>query len=559
MNDDRPEAGHNEAHPSSHLAEAANGKKPWLNAVIAAATAFTLVITSMVFFLGSTRSNPAQADSVIDGQNTTDPEPLAAEPAPDVSPAGTEPAVVGSLSDIKNVAFILADDLDWALFEQIPRLSALKDEGMTFTNHTVTDSLCCPSRVSIMRGQYIHNHKVISNIEETGGGWPTFRDRKQEKDCLPVWLSNSGVTTALFGKYLNDFPSKPSETTYVPPGWDQWGVPISRGDSYTGYNYVLNDNGKLKRYGNQPTDFLNDVITDKATDFIGSAKSPFFLELSTYSPHKPAPVAQRNRFKQSNTVVPRTPNYNAFGVDEPKWMRDKKKLSPRVLAKADQQWRKRARSAESVADSVDAVMNKLKETGHDKDTLLVVTTDNGYHMVERRMFKGKRTPFASDTVVPMIVIGPGVPAGVTVNEMTSTIDLAPTFTDILGARSPNWVDGRSVTGFFDDGIAPENWRNAALSESLGISTPEDPDYQKNAPPQFFALRTPQWLYVEYADGSRTLYNRETDPYEARNVIKTTDPLFVKSLSRQLKQLSTCSGDTCRVADTVDTPMVPLTN
>ena len=527
---------------------------PLINKLVAVGTALILIAVGAAFFVASVRSTPAAADAATEPTTSTD--PLIE------GQVGSEKTVVnaeGDLADVKNVAFILADDLDWNLFNQVPRLAALPEQGMTFMNQTVTDSLCCPSRVSIMRAQYIHNHKVISNIEKTGGGWPTFRDRKEEQDCLPVWLDNAGVTTALFGKYLNDFPSQPSEATYIPPGWDQWGVPISRGDSYTGYNYTMNDNGTLVRYGNKPTDFLNDVITDKATNFIETAESPFFLELSTYSPHKPAPVATRNALKHGGTVAPRNPAYNTYGVDEPKWMKDKKPLNATQLANADKQWRKRAQSAESVADSVDAIMAKLKETGHDKDTLVVITTDNGYHMAERRMFKGKRTPYASDTVIPMIVIGPGVPAGVTVNEMSSTIDLGPTFTEILGTTAPNWVDGRSLVGFFAQGETPEGWRKAVLSESLGISTPDDPDFQKNAPPQFFALRSEKWLYVEYVDGSRTLYDRENDPYEMVNIVKTADPLLLRSLSAQLTQLSTCSGDTCRTSDSIAVPVATIAN
>ncbi len=520
----------------------------WLNTVVAVGTTLTLVVTGAVFFVGSTRSTPAQADSMVDpsGSSSSLENPLTEVAADDVD---TGP----SLSDVKNVVFILADDLDWNLFNQLPRMVALRDQGMTFTNHTVTDSLCCPSRVSILRGQYIHNHKVISNISETGGGWPTFRKRGEEKDCLPVWLSNAGVTTALYGKYLNDYPEKRSQATYVPPGWDEWAVPISRGDSYTGYNYVLNENGKLKPFGKEPQDFLNDVITNKAANFIRTAQEPFFLELSTYSPHRPAPVARRNLNKQGGAIAPRTPLYNTYGIDEPAWLSGTRLLNAKQLANVDKQWRKRAKSAESVADSVQALMAMLKATGKDKNTLVVVTADNGYHMGERRMFKGKRTPYASDTVVPMIVIGPGVPAGATVNEMTSTIDLAPTFSEVLGTSAPNWVDGRSIMGFLPAGETPSNWRDAALSESLGISTPDDPDYQKNAPPQFFALRTPKWLYVEYVDGSRTLYNRENDPFEMVNLIKSADPLLVASLSAQLMQLSTCSGDTCRVADSIQLP------
>ena len=528
----------------------ASTKHVLINKLVAAATGLILMAVGVVFFVGSVRSAPAQAESVTELATASDP---VVEERVETQETAVDP--VGSLADAKNVVFVLADDLDWSLFNQVPRLAALKEKGITFMNHTVTDSLCCPSRVSIMRGQYIHNHKVISNIKETGGGWPTFRDRKEASDCLPVWLDNAGVTTALFGKYLNDFPSKPAEAKYIPPGWDQWAVPISRGDSYTGYNYTLNDSGTLVRYGNKTSDFLNDVITEKATKFIETAEQPFFLELSTYSPHKPAPVATRHALKQGGTLAPRSPTYNSYGVDEPKWMKDYKPLNATQLASADKRWRKRARSAESVADSVEAILAKLKETERDKDTLVVVTSDNGYHMAERRMFTGKRTPYASDTVVPMIVIGPGVPAGITVNAMTSTVDLGPTFAQMLGATAPRWVDGRSLVDFFSTGQTPEGWRNAVLSESLGISTPNDPDYQKNAPPQYFALRSEKWLYVEYVDDSKTLYDRENDPYEMVNLIRTANPLLIARLSAQLKKLSTCSGESCRTADSVAIPNV----
>jgi arylsulfatase A-like enzyme len=175
------------------------------------------------------------------------------------------------------------------------------------------------------------------------------------------------------------------------------------------------------------------------------------------------------------------------------------------------------------------------------------------------MFKGKRTPYASDTVVPMIVMGPGVPMGVSVDAMTSATDLGPTFAQILGATAPNWVDGRSLVGFLSRGETPQGWRNAALSESLGISTPADPDYQKNAPPQFFALRSEKWLYVEYADGSKTLYDRESDPFEMVNLVKTADPLLLASLSEQLKQLKVCSGASCRTADSITIPLATVSN
>jgi arylsulfatase A-like enzyme len=316
---------------------------------------------------------------------------------------------------------------------------------------------------------------------------------------------------------------------------------------------VLNSNGRLVRYGKKPTDFLNDVITAKATDFIRTARDGFFVTLSTYNPHKPAPVATRNKATHQATVAPRTPNYNQFGANEPSWLRTVPAIPAWKQARLDKLWRQRAQSAESVADSVDAVLATLEETGRADDTLVVVTSDNGYHVGTHRLTKGKRTAFREDTVVPMIVIGPGVTPGARIDAMTSTIDLAPTFTDLLGAQAPAWVDGRSLTDMIATGQVPPTWRQATVSESLGTSGPGDPDYQPQAPPQYTSLRTPDWLFVVYRDGERELYDRKADPFEMTNIIATADTRLVASLYSQLQALRVCEGDSCRTADAIVMP------
>lgn len=491
------------------------------------------------------------ADAAVLVATPTTPAGDPASSAPATTPvAEGDASTTGSLDDVTNVVLVLADDMDWNLFDQVPRLAALEAKGMTFTNHTVADSLCCPSRTSILRGQYIHNHRVVSNVSKSGGGWPTFRDRGLEDDCLSTWLQSAGVTTALFGKFLNQYPTTPRSARYVPPGWDTWGVPTSRGDSYTGYDYTLNDNGRLVRYGKKPSDFLNDVLTVKATEFIRATPDPFFLMLSTYNPHSPSPVAERNKGSHFATVAPRTPNFNHVGTNEPSWLKDVPILSPWRQEHLDRVWRQRAQSAESVADSVDAVMTTLAETGHADDTLVIVTSDNGYHVGAHRMTKGKRTAFREDTVVPMIAIGPGITPGSSVDAMSASIDLAPTFTSLLDAQAPTWVDGRSLTDMLATGEVPASWRQATISESLGTSSPGDPDYQPEAPPQFTALRTPDWLFVVYRDGERELYDLRADPYETNNVISTASTTLVAGLYSQLQAMRSCAGETCRQADAI---------
>lgn len=535
-----------------------------LSAVTAALTA--VAVLAGIVLLASV-SSPSAAQTATTSPTGASPEatPIAlatpstpsadgsASPAPAATDAATTTAAagIGALPGIRNVVLILADDLDWELFNQVPRLAALQDQGMTFTNHTVTDSLCCPSRTSILRSQYLHNHHVVSNLAVSGGGWPTFQSLGEADDCLPVWLSNAGVTTGLVGKFLNDYPATPKDARYVPPGWSDWVVPVSRGDTYTGYDYVLNDNGKLRTYGSKPSDFLNDVLTTKATDFLRTAPDGFFLELATYNPHKPAPVAERYKDTHAATVAPRSASYNAYGTNEPSWLKALKPIPAWRLEKLDDLWRQRAQSAESVADSVDAVRSTLEATGHADDTLIIVTSDNGYHVASHRMLKGKRTAFQEDTVVPMVVLGPGVTPGSRVDAMTSTIDLGPTITEAMGTSAPTWVDGRSLTGIIaSGGQVPPTWRNAVLSESLGKSGPSDPDYQKDAPPQFAALRSQDYLFVVYRNGERELYDLQTDPDEMHNIVSTAAPELVAGLYSQLQALRACAGDTCRTADSI---------
>ncbi len=134
-----------------------------------------------------------------------------------------------------NIVLMLADDLQH--LPQTRRL--LVEEGLTFSNAFVTHSLCCPSRASILRGQYTHNHQVLTNVRPDGG-FERFRDQGHEDSTVATWLQGGGYQTALLGKYLNGYPG--DDETYMPTGWDEWYAKLT-GDDY--YGYDLNDNGTI--------------------------------------------------------------------------------------------------------------------------------------------------------------------------------------------------------------------------------------------------------------------------------------------------------------------------
>jgi len=457
-------------------------------------------------------------------------------------------APVDLSSTIANVVLVLADDMDWKLWREVPRLAALQTEGTTFTNYVVSESLCCPSRATIFRGQYVHNHGVVSNSVETGGGWPTFRDRGYPTDCLPVWLQRSGVQTGLIGKYLNQFPQTVAEETYVAPGWNTFVVPASRATVYSGYNYTLDVNGVAVSHGSAPNDYLGDVLNGYASQFLTAPKSPFFLEVATYAPHLPAPVAPRHVGSHAGAQAPRDPAFNALVTNPPSWLAPIPKLDETQIAGVDRTWQLRLESAESVADTVDQVKASLQASGHLNDTAIIVTSDNGFHVGSYGLARGKRTAFDTDTVVPMVMIGPGIASGRTVEEMVSETDLGPTIANLLGATVPTWVDGRSLVPLLDGSAS--QWRTGVLTENRGDSQPDDPDYQLLAPHGFEALITREWSYIRSGSGVVELYNRIRDPFQLVNIVGSTSPIIVGQLEAQLEALTSCAGSTCRDADSM---------
>ncbi|HVK16455.1 MAG TPA: sulfatase-like hydrolase/transferase, partial [Fimbriiglobus sp.] len=122
----------------------------------------------------------------------------------------------------------------------MPRVQELlAAQGVTFNNSFVTSPICLPSNVTSLTGQYTFTHGVLNNLYPTGG-FQKFADLGGDQSTLATWLDDAGYNTARVGKYLVEYPL---DSTYIPPGWDEW---YSTGSSEVRYfNYALNDNGQL--------------------------------------------------------------------------------------------------------------------------------------------------------------------------------------------------------------------------------------------------------------------------------------------------------------------------
>jgi N-acetylglucosamine-6-sulfatase len=308
-----------------------------------------------------------------------------------------------------NIIFILTDDLNADLIEFMPNLKQqLVAQGTTLKNFFVNVSLCCPSRANILRGQYAHNTQVLTNLMPTGG-FEKFYALGHESSTVATWLQAAGYRTFYLGKYLNGYPASVS-LTHVPPGWTEWYSPVA-GNPYSNFNYVMNENGKLVRYGSRADDYLTDVVARKSIDFIKRAAAegqPFFIHLALYVPHSPATPAPRHAELFPDAQLPRPPSFNEPDVsDKPSFIRNRPLLTERQIAQMQDLYRKRLQSLQAVDEMLASLIATLQATGQLEHTYIFFTSDNGFHMGEHRLNSGKQTAYEEDIRVLLIVRGPG--------------------------------------------------------------------------------------------------------------------------------------------------------
>lgn len=463
-----------------------------------------------------------------------------------------------------NILFVLADDLDADSIRYMPRLKALLiDQGTTFSNFIFNISLCCPSRVTILRGQYAQNTRVYSN-----GIFEAIVESGLEKSTVAVWLHNAGYKTMLAGKYLNGYPPR-NNRLYIPPGWDEWYSAVD-GKPYGEYSYTLNENGKAVQYGSQPEDYGTDVYTRKATDFIArTAKEgkPFFIHLSFYAPHSPATPAPRHANLFPDAQAPRTPNYDEADVsDKPQYIRGEDLLTAQEQSRIDADYRKRLQSLQAVDEAIETLVNTLEATGQLENTYIFFGSDNGYVLGNHRLPQGKVVPYEESIRVPLIVRGPGVPAGQTVEQLVGNVDLAPTWAELAGVKVPDFVDGRSLVPLWS-AHPPNEWRQAYLimngNPNAGARPQQSSDEDDEDPkgfqnpsglrdktriPLFAGLRTKDYTYVEYVTGEKELYALKNDPYQLQNLAGKADAALLAQFSARLAELKRCAAATCRAAE-----------
>ena len=519
-------------------------------------------------------------------------------PAPRGTPARQQ---AGQQVGRPDIVLVLMDDFSMDLLPTMKGARRLARKGASYPHSFVVDSLCCVSRSSIFTGQYPHQTGVRTNTAGPGtgttgptGGWEAFETYGNPARSVNVALQDAGYATGFVGKYLNEYEYAPGRKPVppVPPGWSQFNVVF--GSAYDGWGFdstVLRD-GSLELVSHpappagSPASVLDDayageVIEDYALDFIREHRdggAPYFLEVAPYATHSRTnpqgayagdplfPPMFRDRVGGTkpggNCGVPcrrlTTEDLPGFG-DDPRDNRPRRRdgrpatawntLPDRLPAGA---YVESLRTRAQMAQSVDRTLRKIiKAVG--EDTYVVLTSDNGFHLGQNGLGRGKGTAYDTDVRVPLLVSGPGVTPGKR-QEMTNNIDLAPTFEELAGIRSPRYRSGSSLVPSLRDPAKAE--RNYVFLEHTTATEGGDPNQAFSGDelariPSYVAVRSRTGLLVRYdldpgpgVERGYEFYSYRKRSWEKRNdVANPRHRAEVDTLMGKLKGFDRCAGTT----------------
>jgi arylsulfatase A-like enzyme len=424
-----------------------------------------------------------------------------------------------------NFVFIYADDWRWdclgvvqkeqgekARFPwlQTPRLDKLAQDGIRFRNSFVVSSLCSPGRACVLTSRYSHLNGIIGNSKPMSTDTPT----------LGTHLKHAGYNTGYCGKFHMDSQRER-------PGFDYVASFIGQG-RYNNCPIIFNGD-EIKTTG-----WVDDVSTDYAIKFLEhqTDEKPFFLWLGFKSPHGPRGgenLPERVRGLYANAESRPVPNLDVPAIFD----REAKQESDNKLrreARQSEGHRAYMRHITAIDQCVGRVLDTLDSTGHAGDTIVIITSDNGYYLGEHQL-SDKRSAYEESVRVPLLVRTPGASAkrGITHDAMVLNLDYAPTILDLAGADPLPDTQGRSLRPLMT-GERPDDWRKAFFYAYF-----REPNY---ASPTVLAVRTDTHKLITYPghDDWTEVYDLANDPYEIKNVVE--DKSLLKDLRSRFEKEAT---------------------
>ena len=433
-----------------------------------------------------------------------------------------------------NILFIMTDDhaahalsCYGSRLNKTPNLDRIAREGMLFRNCFVTNSLCGPSRATLLTGKYSHANGITRNGQTFDGSQPTF----------PKLLQQAGYQTAIIGKW---------HLRSAPTGFGYWNVLPGQG-AY--FNPVFIEMGERKRLKGYTTD----IITDLAIEWLKKgrdASKPFCLLCHHKAPHrnwqphpKYAEVFRKKKFPPPPTFdddwsTRASPAHTqAMTVAKHLTRADLKMPIPEGLGPEEEKlWRYNRymqdylACIQSVDDGVGRILDFLEKSGLAKNTVVIYTTDNGFFLGDHGWFD-KRFMYEESIRIPFLVRWPGaIKPGSEDEHLVLNVDFAPTFLDLAGLPVPKDMHGRSLRPILE-GRPPADWRTSFYYHYY-----EFPG--AHSVRRHYGVRTIRYKLIHYYRiGEWELFDLEKDPNELRNVY--SDPAYapvVEKLKAELDRL-----------------------
>lgn len=414
-----------------------------------------------------------------------------------------------------NILFIAIDDQnDWIghmgghPMAKTPHIDALAARGTSFLNAHCQSPLCNPSRTSLMFGLR-PTATGIYGLQPAPRQLPQLRDRLS----LPQYFAAHGYRTSATGKiYHMGTKAGGSPKT---PEFDVVGsyggigtsppkklIPTTPMGNHPQMDWGVwpTNNDDTQKGDYQVASWVQQQINDAPMG------QPFFVCAGFFLPHVPCYATQQwfDLYPDDDSVLPKilagdrddTPRFSWYlhwKLPEPrlKWLQENKQARNLV--------RSYLASTSFVDAQIGRIMKTLHESGHDKDTIVVLWGDNGYHLGEKAI-SGKNTLWDPSTRVPLLFAGPGVKPGQRVTQPAELLDIFPTLVDLTGLPKRNDLDGLSLIPQLRDATAKRE-RPAITTHNQGSH----------------GIRSERWRYIRYADGSEELYDMITDPHEWYNL------------------------------------------
>jgi len=451
---------------------------------------------------------------------------LAGMPAAAVAAQAQQPAAAKP-----NIVLIISDQFRWDCVGAMglnpmnltPNLDRMAGNGVMFRNAFCNQPVCAPARASMFTGQYPARHGVWKN----GIALP------ENSTTLAKSLHSAGYSANYLGKWHlgnDDSVPVPARNGSVPlerrGGFvDLWeGANALELTSHAYEGDMWDRDNKLIHWAGK---YRSDVTTERAQQFLRSAKSPFFLTLSYLEVHH---QNDRDSFDPPNEYKGKYPNPFIPGDLRP------------LPGTWPSQWSDYLACVSKMDETVGTIRKTLADTGLARNTILMFVSDHACHFKTRNA-EYKRTPHESSIHVPLIVEGPGFLGGKTVSNLVSQVDLMPTLLESAGLPIPSTVQGRSFLPLANG--KTEGWRDEVYFEMTefttgrGLRTPQY-TYAVAAP------KVPGWKlvagaekYVEYM-----LYDNYADPYQHVNLAgRTPYQPVLQDLRRRLLARMKEAGDT----------------